>query len=46
MKEIPQWFMWKAEENGDDTLAKIPYSFDGKYRRSYNDHSILRHSMK
>lgn len=42
MKEIPQWFMWKAEENGDDTLAKIPYSFDGKYRRSYNDHSIFK----
>lgn len=42
MKDIPQWFMWKAEETKDNKLAKIPYSFDGTHKISYNDYSNFR----
>lgn len=42
MKNIPQWFMWKAEETKDNKLAKIPYNFEGTHKISYNDYSNFR----
>lgn len=42
MKDIPQWFLWKAKETKDNKLAKIPYSFDGMHKISYNDYSNFR----
>ena len=41
MKEIPQWFMWKAIPKGDK-ISKVPFTFDGKNATSYNDHSIFK----
>lgn len=41
MKEIPQWFMWKAIPK-DNRISKVPFTFDGKNATSYNDHSIFK----
>lgn len=45
MKDIPQWFMWKAIETDkakDDKLAKLPFTFDGKTPASYKDPTIFK----
>lgn len=40
MKEVPQWFLWKAEDTkGDGKLQKVPHSINGNNRISYMDNS-------